>query len=378
MLSRSVTSNNALSLEGTTPPGTPLQAGHTPVDRPGRLAGGFSTRPSHACPKDPSPLLGPNGRSPAGSLGTSSVELLPTVEARQASTDEQDCFVEKSDLFRRSTSETRPSRDSRRFATRTTDDRTIRVRDAEVPFVLTRGRTSEASTDSEPFDGGPVSTGRQLKRCVPEVGFTDSTGEPVAVGGVVVSFSQHADRTLFSRDRTGFQGTHQVDPNVPSTVREHAHSGTDFNITCTWRSSPRAGFHTRVGAIEAGWCDVSSFTQSRSSEFPDVVHPFAGESFLTCDPDRRAMHQEDGIDDTRQRQSSFRELSPVAFMRQMENVRASRVPSEKAAYPADDPRGADPPVSAMLMSRFGNEAVDLEGSDSFGGAGFSTSFFKAW
>ena len=90
------------------------------------------------------------------------------------------------------------------------------------------------------------------------------------------------------------------------------------------------------------------------------------------------MHQEDGIDDTRQRQSSFRELSPVAFMRQMKNVRASRVPSEKAAYPADDPRGADPPASAMLMGRIGNEAADLEGSDSFGGAGFSTSFFKAW
>jgi len=302
------TSNNALSLEGTGPSGTPVPADRRSADTPG----GHRHVPSAGTtgPDRTDPLRGACDRRPARRTGDSTVELLPTVEAV-------------------------------RSHLRTTETSAI-VDAAEVGQGCGRFEPHHPHRHSEPFVGGRSSTGRQLKRCGDDAGFVGSADDPVAVGGRTESTGSPGGETVHAADRTGFKGARQIDPYGPRTMQERMDSGTVFNITCSRRPTPRAGFKTRAGTDETGWCDVSSISRSRHTDHQRVPRWIGGESFLAAVPGRPPMLQEDGIGVAEWRHGSFRELYPGAPQRRTRKAPAQRVHSEMAANPADDPRGADP------------------------------------
>ena len=143
-------------------------------------------------------------------------------------------------------------------------------------------------------------------------------GRKVAVGGLVAGRS---GSTSGLHDADTWRGLHLVDNLTGSAgtlCTGDLHSGADLHhAPLPRRSAAGQGFLTRVGAVHAGWCDVSSRNRRGPSDSScDSIGVQGGKSFLATWKDRTVMHQEDGITVRSTRLPSFRGGSPASSDRQ--------------------------------------------------------------
>ena len=312
---------------------------------------------------------------------TTSIELLPIDGAPH---------TEPAAPFRQGRSGNEPHLASRRPATASlhavagperhgTNEQAIVFRSAPRHVEHTSNGTWSASGSSEPFGGTKGLVDASIDSC----SMTDPArcaGRKVAVGGLVASRFGIGSGL---RDADTWRGSSLVDNLIGCTDTQctgDRHSGADLHhAPLPRRSAAGQGFVTRVGAVHAGWCDVSSRDRRGPSDPScDSIGVHGGKSFLAVRIDRTVMHQEDGITVGPTRLPSFRGTSPASSDRQGVTW------TSRSESTINDPAfselsfigcpgragGSRTPDSVMLTAKVG---TDQGGPDEWmlvGGAGF--------
>jgi hypothetical protein len=245
--------------------------------------------------------------------------------------------------------------------------------------------TDRVSMQSEPFGGttGPAGVESSKVSCLFPAG---CAGRKVAVGGIVVTEDGHGP-DLHHTDTTRRLGFAHI---MREPAIDHCMVGSSSGVQLHHAPLPRRsaagqGFFTRVGAVQAGWCDVSSTHRLEPSDVPcdSMGHPI-DKSFLADGREQELMHQEDGISTCSTKLSSFRgtiqassECPESPWTSRTGSTFQTGVSSDAlfVGHP-DLGRESRPPDSAMLTGTVVTDQAGRDGTRPIRDAGFSDSFFN--
>jgi hypothetical protein len=378
MLFTSLKSNSALVRESTPVPAENLLAGRFPAL--GRMPGDAiaSATPSRCTRTGRLPLEGPVAADLDSNSRCSAVKLLPTADAIETSgLGPNDCAKTRGSIRAETKASARtdlPGTGDNRIDSRTTEPRDQR----------TWSSTADRSRDSEPFHGGTTGMGGFVEFADQISVLVGCVDEKVAVGGsadVIEGPTPDEDpvtaRTLGSATNSPLFLEFRVFSALPGADTLHD--------TLPWPNTPGPGFSTRVGAVQPGWCDVSSTNQCEPSDVSSDLKAMVGDnSFLAPECDLSPMHLEDGIDDTTDRRTSFRGTLRGSIVPGRKSTRTSRfddairipVSPEQSIHGSRDHCNVETPDSVMLVDFARMGGGDLDGWTSVGGAGFSVSFLS--